>query len=173
LKRRNNAHAKSLFIVIWDLDQFKFWKVSRRYRFDMSKFDSIRSINKIVFSICILVVQFSCFRITALRMYECNAKNKWLARWCSWNRFENWFFRLFKCAHNCNTNCLKRCLNFLSFWFMFITRTRCDAKCSCKVFLNNFQNESLLIDSYLRYHTSKMSFVNHICAYCTRSRSLR
>jgi hypothetical protein len=173
MKRRDVARVENLFIVIWDLDRDKFWKFSRRYRFDMSKFDSIFLIKTIVFSICVFVVQFSCFRMIASRMYECNAKNKWFAHWFSWDCSESWFSKLFKCAHSCDTNCLKRCLNFLSFCFTFIKQRRCDAKCSCNVFLNNFQKKSSFIDSYLRYHTSKMSSVNHICAYCTRFRFMR
>ncbi len=151
----------------------KIWKFSRRYRFDMSKFDLILLIKTIDFSICVFVVQFSCFRMIASRMYEYNAKNKWLARWFSWNRSKSWFSKLFKCAHSCDTNCLKRCLNSLNFCSLFIKRKRCDAKCFCNVFLNNFQKRSSFIDSYLQYHTLKMSFANHICTYYTRSRFMQ
>ncbi len=100
-------------------------------------------------------MQFSCFRMIASRMYKCNAKNKWLARWFSWNRSKSWFFKLFKCAHSCDTNCLKRCLNSLNFCFTFIKRRRCDAKCFYNIFLNNSQEKFSFINSYLRYHTLK------------------
>jgi hypothetical protein len=173
MRRRDVARVKNLFIIIWNLDRNKFWEFSRRYRFDISRFNSTFLIKTIVFLIYAFVVQFSCFRMIASRMYKCNAKNKWLARWFSWDRSKNWFFKLFKYAHNFDTNCFKRCLNSLNFWFTFIKRRRCDVKCFCNDFLNNFQKKISFIDSYLQYHTSKMLFVNYIYAYCTRSTFMR
>ncbi len=115
LRRRDDARAINLFIMICDLDRFRFWRFFRRYCFDISKLNSIRFMSKVAFFICILVMQFSCLRITSSRIYEWRTKNKLFVRWCFENIIESWFSRLSKCAHKCDTNCFEHCFSFLNF----------------------------------------------------------
>jgi hypothetical protein len=137
LRRRDDARAIDLFIVICDLDRFRFWRFFRRYRFDISKSSSIRFMSRIASFICILVMQFSCFRITSSRIYEWRTKNRLFVRWCFESIVKNWFSRLSKCAHNCDTNCFEHCFSFLNFWSTSIMRSFCDAICSWKTFLKS------------------------------------
>jgi hypothetical protein len=160
LKRRDDARAIDLFIVICDLNRFRFWEFFRRYRSDISKLSSIRFMSRVV---------SSCFRITSSRIYEWRAKSRLFVRWCFESIVKSWFSRLSKCAHNCNTNCFEHCLSFLNFWSTLSMRSFCDAICSWKTFLKSSQKKFSTRKSYFRFQTSKMSSVNYICAYWTRS----